>query len=84
MFDRHFQHMVSYQGMQSGLPVFVVDEFGAFEIFMQNDFFGKPDFSYFSQLETSKLDHIWIDHDHILPFTDHKSALPRFWFIYKV
>ena len=29
---------VSYQGMQSGLPVFVVDEFRDLEIFMQNDF----------------------------------------------
>ena len=31
--------MVSYQGMQSGLPMFLVGarEFGAFEIFMQNE-----------------------------------------------
>ena len=34
-FDRYLEHMVSYQGIQSGLPVFVVGEFGAFEIFMQ-------------------------------------------------
>ena len=47
-FDRHLKYMVSYQGMQSGLPVFVVDEFGTLEIFIQNDCFGKPDFSYFS------------------------------------
>ena len=47
-FDRHLEHMVSYQGMQSGLPVFVVGKFGAFEIFMQNDCFVKLDFSYFS------------------------------------
>ena len=32
-FDRHLEHMVSYQGMQSGLPVFLVGEFGTFEIF---------------------------------------------------
>ena len=32
---------------------------------------------------TSKIDHIWIDYDRILPFTDHKSTLLRFWYIYK-
>ena len=36
-FDRHLEHMISYQGMQSGLPVFLVGEFGAFEIFVQNN-----------------------------------------------
>ena len=36
-FDRHLQHMVSYQGIQSGLPRFLVEEFDTFEIFMQND-----------------------------------------------
>ena len=34
-FDRHLEHMVSYQGMQSGLPVFLLGEFGTFEIFME-------------------------------------------------
>ena len=43
-FDRHLEHMVSYQGMQSGLPVFLVAEFGALEIFVQNDWLEKPDF----------------------------------------
>ena len=43
-FDRHLEHMVSYQGMRSGLPVILVGEFGAFEIFMQNDCFAKLDF----------------------------------------
>ena len=43
-FDRHLEHMVSYQGMQSGLPMFLVGGFGAFKIFMQNDCFAKPDF----------------------------------------
>ena len=33
-FDRHLEHVVSYQGMQSGLPVFLVGEFGTFEVFM--------------------------------------------------
>ena len=37
--NRHLDHMVSYQGKQSGLPVFVVGEFSDFEIFMQNDCF---------------------------------------------
>ena len=40
-FDRHLEHMVSYQGMQSGLPVFLVGEFGTLEIFMQKSLFGK-------------------------------------------
>ena len=40
-FDRHLKHMVSYQGIQSGLPVFLVGEFGTFKIFIQNDCFIK-------------------------------------------
>ena len=32
-FDRHLEHMVSYRGMQSGLPVFVAGKFGTFKIF---------------------------------------------------
>ena len=47
-FDRHLEHVVSYQGMHSGLPVFLVGEFGNFEIFIKNDCLVKPDFSYFS------------------------------------
>ena len=53
-FDRHFKDTVSYQGMQSGLSVFVVGEFGAFEIFMQNDCFAKSNFSYFSNWKHQK------------------------------
>ena len=40
-FDRHFEHMVSYQGLQSGLLVFLVGVFGTFEIFMQKRLFDK-------------------------------------------
>ena len=47
-FDRHLEHMVSYQGTQNGFPVFHVGELGAFEIFMQNDCFAEPEFSSFS------------------------------------
>ena len=36
--------MASYQGMQSGLPVFLVGEFGTFEIFMHNEHLERPDF----------------------------------------
>ena len=43
-FDRHLEHIVSYHGMKSGLALFLVDVFGTFEIFMQNDCFAKPDF----------------------------------------
>ena len=53
-FDRHLEHMVSYQGMQSGLPVFLFGEFGALAIFMQNDCFAEPDFSYFSNWKCQK------------------------------
>ena len=53
-FDRHFEHMVSYQGMQRGLPLFLGGEFGAFEIFMQNDCFEKPDFSYLANWKHKK------------------------------
>ena len=34
--DIDLEHMVSYQGMQSGLPVFLNGEFGTIEIFLQN------------------------------------------------
>ena len=34
-FDRHLEHMFSYQGMQSRLPVFLVGEFGTFVTFLQ-------------------------------------------------
>ena len=53
-FDRHFRHMVSYQGMQSGLLVFLVSKFGTFEIFMSNDCLEKPDFSYLSNYKHQK------------------------------
>ena len=33
--NRQFEHMVSYQGMQGEIPVFLVGEFGTFEIFIQ-------------------------------------------------
>ena len=46
-FDRHLRHMVSYQGMQSGFPVFLVGELGTFEIFMQKRLFGKARFFIF-------------------------------------
>ena len=35
-FDRHLEHMVSYQGIQGGLPVFLVGELGTFVSFMLN------------------------------------------------
>ena len=38
-------HMVSYQRVQSELPVFLVDELGILESIIQNDCFEKPDFS---------------------------------------
>ena len=41
---RHLEHMVNYQGMHCGLPVFVIGEFDAFEIFMQNEYFAKSQF----------------------------------------
>ena len=31
--DRHLKHILSYQGMQSGLPVFLVGEYGTLVIF---------------------------------------------------
>ena len=53
-FDRHLKHMVSSQGMQSGLSVFLVGKFGTFEVFMQKRLFGRPDFSYFSNFKRQK------------------------------
>ena len=46
--------MFSYQGMQSGLRMFIVGEFGAFEILLKNDCLEKPDFSYFSNYKHKK------------------------------
>ena len=57
-FDRHLEHMVNYKRRQSGLPVLFAIEFSAFEIFMQNDCFAKPDvknrfdFGVFMKLKT--------------------------------
>ena len=53
-FHRHLEHMVSYQGMQSGLPVCLLRKLGTFEIFMLNDCLVKPDFSYFSNYKHQK------------------------------
>ena len=78
-FDRHPEHMVSYQ---SELPVFVVGEFGIFEIFIQNHCFAKPDFSYFSKRKRQKYILIWIEYNHILPFANHKSTPLRFILFY--
>ena len=41
-FGRHLEHMFSYHGIQSGLPVFIVGEFGTVVIsFLQRCLFGK-------------------------------------------
>ena len=53
-FDRHLEHMVSYQGTQSGLAVFVVGEFGNFEILCKNDCLVRPYSSYFSNYKHKK------------------------------
>ena len=53
-FERHLEHMVSYQRMQIGLSVFLVGQFGAFEIIMQNNCSAKSDFSYFSNWKRQK------------------------------
>ena len=47
-FDRHLDHMVSYQGMQSGLPMLLVGQFGISRFLCKNDCSEKTDFSYFS------------------------------------
>ena len=40
-FDRHLENIVTNHGLQSGLLVFLVGEFGTFEIFMQKRMFDK-------------------------------------------
>ena len=81
-FGRHLEHMFSYHGIQSGLPVFIVGEFGTVVIFFCKDAcLAKPDFSFFSNCKHK--DHIWAEYNHVLPFTNPKSALLRFWLIYK-
>ena len=55
--------MVSCQGVQNGLLVFVVGEFGAFEIFIQNDIVLQSLIFYISSTGNIKyrtyLDRIW-------------------------
>ena len=80
--DRHLEHMFNYQGIQSVLPVFLVGEFGTFKIFMQKWLFGKAWFFIFLQPQSSRIDDIWTEYDHIFLFTDHKSTPRRFCFIY--
>ena len=70
--------MVSYQGMQSGVPVYFVGEFGTFDILMQNDCLVKPDFSLKNKTTNIKKIDIWTEYDHILLFTDQKSILLQF------
>ena len=48
---------------------------------MPSDCLEKPDFSYFLTANI-KIDRIWIEYDHFLPFNNHKSTLLRFWFIF--
>ena len=54
--------MVSYERMQSG-------GIGHFQDFYAKWLFGKPDCSHFPT-ENIKIDHIWTEYDHILPFTN--------------
>ena len=82
-FDRNLEHMVGFQGIQSGLSMFLVDEFGAFKIFMFCITVLQSLIFHYLKLQTSKIDHIWIDYDHILSFTNQKSALLQFVFIYE-
>ena len=53
-FDRQLERMVSYRAIQSGLPRFLVGEFGTSEILCKNDRLLKPDFSYFSDYKHIK------------------------------
>ena len=53
-FEFEFEHMVSYQRMQGGLPMFVVSEFGTFKIFCKNDGLVRPESSYFSSYKHQK------------------------------
>ena len=46
--------MFSYQGIQSGLPVFLVGEFCTFEMFGKNDCLEKPAFLYLSNYKHKK------------------------------
>ena len=73
-FDRYLEHMVSYQGMQSGLPMFLVGEFGTLEIFMQNDCLLSLIF-HMSPTTNIKINRSCTEYDHILLFTNHKSTL---------
>ena len=46
-FDKHFEHVVSYQEMQNRLPVFLAGEFSTFGLL-------KPNFSYLSNYKHQK------------------------------
>ena len=74
-FERHLEHMVSYQEMQSGLTVFLVEANSVLSRFSCKCDWQSLAFHVFLQLETSEQDHIWKEYNHILPFTNHKSTL---------
>ena len=57
-FDRHLEHIVSYLGMQSGLPVFLVGEFGTFEVLGKNDCLVKLYSSYFSNYKHKNISYL--------------------------
>ena len=77
-FDRHLEHMFSYQRMQCGLPVAFVGEFGTFVIFCKKMTVRKSLIFRISPTANIKIDHILADCDHVLPLTDPKSTLLRF------
>ena len=53
-FDRHLEHMVSYQGMQSGFPCLLLVNSALSRFFLQNDCLVRPDSSYFSDYKHKK------------------------------
>ena len=53
-FDRQLEHMVSYQGVLSGLSLFLVGEFGTFEILCKKWLFGRAYCSNFSNYKHQK------------------------------
>ena len=81
-FDRHLKRMVSYQGMQNGLAV-LLSVNSALSRFLCKMTVLQSLIFHISPTGNIKSRSYLDRYDHILPFTNHKSTLLRFWFIYK-
>ena len=66
---------VSYQGTQIRIPVFLAGVNLALLRFLRKMTVLQSPIFHISPTGNKKIDHTWIEYDHILLFTNHKSTL---------